>query len=323
KISPRYLAAYFRGKAFQDELVAVMSHSTRNQVPITAQRRLRVVLPSLPVQRAIAHILSTFDDRIELNRRMNETLEAMAQALFKSWFIDFDPARAKAEGRDTGLPQPLADLFPDSFEDSELGEIPKGWAVVALSDIAEFLNGLAMQKYPPSDDRSLPVVKIAQLRAGNAGGADCASADLDPRYVVSDGDILFSWSGSLECAVWAGGRGALNQHLFKVTSAEYPRWLCYLGIHRHLEDFRSIAAGKTTTMGHIQRHHLAGAKLAVPPASLLGAIDSRMSPLFESLWKRNVESRTLAGLRDALLPQLISGKLRIPGTCCLEGANAA
>ncbi len=272
----------------------------------------QIPLPALSQQRATAHILGTLDDKIELNRRMNEALEAMARALFKSWFVDFDPVRAKAEGRDPGLPPDLAALFPDSFEDSELGEIPMWWKVKSLDQIARFLNGLALQKYPPTDGaHSLPVIKIAQLRSGGADGADRASAHLEPDYIVDNGDILFSWSGSLECVLWAGGPGALNQHLFKVTSTEYPRWLCYFGVHHHLHNFRHIAAGKATTMGHIQRHHLSDAKLAVPPKVLLGAIDAKMSPLLESLWKREVESRTLATLRDTLLPKLISGELRV------------
>lgn len=285
--------------------------SGRQRVPTTALDHLIVPLPPLPEQRAIAHILGTLDDKIELNRRMNATLEAITRAIFKSWFVDFDPVRAKAEGRDPGLPQPLADLFPARLVESELGEIPEGWEVKSLDEIAWFLNGLALQKYPPADGRSLPVIKIAQLRAGNTIGADRASEDLSPDYIVEDGDILFSWSGSLECVLWAGERGALNQHLFKVRSANYPRWLCYLGVHEHLSDFRHIAAGKATTMGHIQRHHLADAKLALPPKPLLDAIDTAVSPLVESLWRREVESRTLAAVRDTLLPKLISGELRV------------
>src|SRR5205823_3810427 len=131
--------------------------------------------------------------------------------------------------------------FPARFVDSELGMIPEGWMVKGLHEIARFLNGLALQKYPPADGKSLPVIKIAQLRSGSIDGADRASADLGPDYIVGDGDILFSWSGSLECVLWAGGLGALNQHLFKVTSTDYPRWLCFLGIHMHLDDFRQIA----------------------------------------------------------------------------------
>lgn len=109
----------------------------------------------------------------------------------------------------------------------------------------------------------------------------------------------------------ARGPGALNQHLFKVTSDRHPRWLCYLGIHQHLDDFRHIAAGKATTMGHIQRHHLSDAKLAVPPTALLRAMDPMIEPIVETTWRRAVQSRMLAALRDALLPNLISGELRI------------
>ena len=274
-------------------------------------------LPPLPEQRAIAHILGTLDDKIELNRRMSETLEGMARALFKAWFVDFEPVRAKLEGRWQsgqslpGLPAELYDLFPDRLVDSELGEIPEGWEVKSLDEIARFLNGLALQKYPPTGNCSLPVIKIAQLRAGHTNGADRASADIAPEYVVNDGDILFSWSGSLECVVWAGGKGALNQHLFKVLPNGYPRWLCYFGIHEHLEDFRHIAASKATTMGHIQRHHLSSAKLAVPSLDLLSVIDRYIFSFFEASWKQNLESRALAALRDALLPKLIRGEMRV------------
>jgi len=295
----------------QEQLRARASGTTVLGIKQTELRKVLLSLPPFGEQRAIAHILGTLDDKIELNRRMNETLEAMARALFKSWFVDFDPVRAKAEGRDPGLPKPLADLFPARLVDSEFGEIPEGWEVKNMDQIARFLNGLALQKYPPIDARSLPVIKIAQLRAGHTDGADRASADLQADYVVQDGDILFSLSGSLECRLWAGGPGALNQHLFKVTSAKYPRWLCYLGIHHHLDDFRHIAAGKATTMGHIQRHHLSDAKLPVPPLALLHAMDPIIGPIVESTWGRAVQSRTLAALRDSLLPKLISGELRV------------
>ena len=309
-VDPRYLG--FAVRLYEREIEALAEGST-GQTELSRARLGAFPVPLAPEkeQRAIAHILGTLDDKIELNRRMSETLERQARALFKSWFVDFDPVRAKAEGRDPGLPQPLANLFPDSFEDSALGEIPKGWEVKPLDEIARFLNGLALQKYPPTGERSLPVIKIAQLRAGTTDGADRASADLEPAYIVQNGDILFSWSGSLECVLWAAGPGALNQHLFKVTSDKYPKWLCYLGVHHHLEDFRHIAAGKATTMGHIQRHHLSDAKLATPSQALLRAIDAVFAPIVESIWRRAVESRTLAALRDALLPKLISGELRV------------
>lgn len=147
----------------------VVSSATGTTVKHTSPSRIMAfefMLPSLPEQRAIAHILGTLDDKIELNRRMNETLEAMARALFKSWFVDFDPVRAKAEGRPTGLPEEIEALFPDGFEKSELGMIPRGWRVKSLDEIATYLNGLALQKYPPTSDDYLPVIKIAELRSG-------------------------------------------------------------------------------------------------------------------------------------------------------------
>jgi type I restriction enzyme S subunit len=310
ELDSRFLAYYVNSVATHH----VTSHlvgAVQQHFNVGSARTMGMRLPDLPEQRAIAHILGTLDDKIELNRRMSETLEAMARALFKSWFVDFDPVRAKAEGRDPGLPKALADLFPDGLVDSELGEIPEGWEVKSLDQIARFLNGLALQKYPATGAGSLPVIKIAQLRAGRTNGADRASAELPADYIVEDGDVLFSWSGSLECTFWTGGRGALNQHLFKVTSERYPKWVCYFAVHQHLDDFRRIAAGKATTMGHIQRHHLTDALLAIPSPKVLQTMDRYLHPLTESTWRRAVHSRALAALRDTLLPRLISGEISI------------
>jgi type I restriction enzyme, S subunit len=274
---------------------------------------LEVPAPPLSEQRAISHILGTLDDKIELNRRMYATLEAMARALFKSWFVDFDPVRAKMEGRDTGLPPEIATRFPDRLMESEVGEMPEGWEVRCLDEVGRFTNGLALQDFPPEDeDTFLPVIKIAQMRKGNTEGADRASAQLDPVYIVEDGEVLFSWSGSLEVIIWCGGRGALNQHLFKVTSEAYPKWFYYHWIRYHLSDFQEVAAGKATTMGHIQRHHLTDAKVLVPPLQTLQAMDEQITPLTDRLIAVQLESRTLAALRDALLPKLLSGQVRVP-----------
>ena len=161
--------------------------------------------------------------------------------------------------------------------DAELGEIPEEWEVKPLDQIATFLNGLALQKYPPTDGPTLPVIKIAQLRAGHTNGADLANADLPPGYIVHDGDVLFSWSGSLELDVWTGGDGALNQHLFKVTSESLSKWFYYWWVHQHLGEFREIAADKATTMGHIQRRHLREALTVIPNQSLLECMDREMT----------------------------------------------
>ena len=294
----------------------VVSTATGSTVRHTSPSRILAysfLLPPPSQQQAIAHILGTLDDKIELNRKTNEILEAMAKALFMSWFVDFDPVRAKVEGRPTGLPAEISDLFPDSFEDSELGEIPSGWEVKALDKIAHFLNGLALQKFPPEDgSATLPVIKIAQLKKGDSTGADRCSTAVPSDYVVRDGDMLFSWSGSLAVDIWCGGDGALNQHLFKVTSKTYGKWFFYQWVKHHLPVFQEIAQGKATTMGHIQRHHLSEAKVLIPPPSLLAAMDSAFTALLDRAFGLRRQSRDLGSIRDALLPKLISGEIRIP-----------
>ena len=312
-LNQRYLYCFMRSAAFMDQLWSqVGNNSTFDYVSLTQQRGLLVAYPPLPEQRAIAHILGTLDDKIELNRRMNETLEAMARALFKSWFVDFDPVRAKAEDRDPGLPQPLADLFPARLVDSELGEIPEGWEVKSLDRVADFQNGLALQNFRPAEgEPRLPVIKIAQLRSSHADSGEWASADIKTACIIDDGDLVFSWSGSLLVRIWCGGRGALNQHLFKVTSDTYPNWFCLHVLLTHLPEFRRIAAGKATTMGHIKRHHLSEALCVVPGDDLLVQAGELFSNVLDRQVRNDSSSRPLDAIRDALLPKLISGELRV------------
>jgi len=298
--------------------------------------------PETPVRRSIVHILRTLDDKIELNRRMNRTLEKMAAAIFKSWFIDFDPvvwnavkadkpvpegfaetaarykadlsaaASAKAEGQDTNLPKEIADLFPDSFEDSEIGPIPKGWELRSLDQIAHYLNGLACQKFPPvKGEKSLPVIKIRELRQGITTNTDRATANVPTEYIVEDGDILFSWSASLLVTIWCNGRGVLNQHVFKVTSTEFPKWFIYHWTKYHLHEFQLIAGDKATTMGHIKRQHLADAKVVVPDHELI----EKGSEILGNMLKRQInalkQAHLLSLLRDTLLPKLLNGEIEV------------
>jgi type I restriction enzyme S subunit len=306
------LYAYL-GPEFQDLIRSrTVQGSTVERILLTELPDFPLRIPPLPTQELIAGILGVLDDKIELNRRMNETLEATAGAIFKSWLVDFDPVRAKAQGRRPAcMDAATARLFPDSFVDSVLGEIPKGWRTRPLDEIAAFLNGLPLQKFPATGERYLPVIKIAEMRRGCTGASDRASINIPREYVVEDGDILFSWSGSLAVCIWAGGRGALNQHLFKVTSTRYPNWFCYQWIRHHLPDFQAIAAGKATTIGHIQRYHLHDAFAVTPPDQLLSRIDGVMAPTLRRTTLAWLESRSLAALRDTLLPKLLSGEIRV------------
>lgn len=289
--------------------------TTMGHVKVADLKKLAVELPDKDEQAEIASVLGALDGRIENLRATNETLEAIVQALFKSWFVDFDPVKAKAEGKaPVGMNAETAELFPSEFEESELGPIPKGWGVQSLDTFATYLNGLALQKFPAgAESASLPVIKIAQLRAKHTRGADRASRAIKPEYVVKDGDVLFSWSGTLEVDIWCGGEGALNQHLFKVTSSQVPKWYYLMSTKQHLAHFREIAADKATTMGHIQRGHLSEAKCAVPDTLLMAKASETFAPLLDAFVFNAQQSRTLQEVRDELLPKLISGELRLPG----------
>lgn len=313
RLHHQYLRAFLSSKSFIEQAESMATGSVIKHFGPTHLRQMAITLPPVKEQVQIAELFDVLDDRITLLRETNVTLEAIAQALFKSWFVDFDPVRAKAEGRPPeGMDSAAAALFPDSFEDSDLGVVPKGWTVRSLDSVADYLNGLALQKFPPTENEWLPVIKIAQLRKGDTVGADRAGRNIKPEYIIKNGDVLFSWSGSLEVVIWSGGEGALNQHLFKVTSTESPKWFYYLWTRHHLSDFQQIAASKATTMGHIQRKHLTEAKVICPPAELIQEAGAFIDPLLNR-WLSNAEqAQALAELRDSLLPRLISGQLRLP-----------
>jgi type I restriction enzyme, S subunit len=311
-LDTRFLKFLVGSREFTQFVLAVQTGTAVPHISGEQIQSFRFYLPPLAEQRAIAHILGTLDDKIENNRQMNRTLEEIAAALFTSWFVDFDAVRAKAAGRQPeGMDAETAALFPDRLVESEIGEIPEGWDLRSLDSIARYVNGLALQKYPPTGDESIPVIKIAQLRKGNTDGADRASPQLDPDFIVEHGDILFSWSGTLEVEVWTGGRGALNQHLFKVTSEDFPKWFYFLWTRHHLPRFRELARDKATTMGHIQRRHLAEAETVAPPLETLMALDAIMSPMIDAIISNSTQSRTLMSVRDGLLPKLLSGELRL------------
>lgn len=293
-VTPDYLPYLLLGtKDRLFSLVDLAGHGT-GRLNSDELKALDVVLPPIEEQTAIAHILGMLDDKIELGWRMNRTLEELAQALFRAWFVDF---------------QGETDLV-----ESELGPIPRAWEVGGLEEIAKFLNGVACQRYPANNEEDvLRVIKIRELRSGFAESSDVVSQEeLPSQYEVKDGDILFSWSGSLEVKIWSEGPGALNQHIFKVTPIAVPRWFVYFWLLEFLPEFRHIAASKATTMGHIRRRHLQEARLPVPPKSVLDRADGVVGPLLERFLLNEHQSRTLADLRDTLLPKLISGEIRVP-----------
>ena len=324
--SPEFI--YYWLLANKGELERHASGSTFQELSGSALKSIRIRVPAVAEQRRIASALSGLDDKIELDRRMCETLEQMARELFKAWFVDFEPVQAKLEDRwreDESLPSlpaKMHPLFPDHLVDSELGPIPAGWRVAGLDEIADFTNGLALQRFPAEEDEYLPVIKIAEMRRGYTDRTDKCSVKLDPKYVVDDGDLLFSWSGSLEVVLWSHGRGALNQHLFKVTSAHFPRWFYWGWINKYLQEFQGIASGKARTMGHIRRHHLRDVKVCVPPLQLLDFAGESITPMIQAAVHCAVQARQTATLRAVVLPKLISGELRLPPNAAINPDNS-
>lgn len=235
---------------------------------------IEILLPPLSEQKRIASILGSLDDKIDLLHRENEALEAMAETLFRKWFIE----DAK-----------------DNFEEKP------------LSSIAKFLNGIACQKYPPKNNlEKLPVLKIRELTNGINSDSDWATTDVSPEYIVHSGDIIFSWSASLMVKIWNGVDCILNQHLFKVTSDNYPKWFLYLWCKYHLNEFISIAESHATTMGHIKRSDLDTAFVLIPELNDLCYMSNIMGPIFNRFDNNNKEIFSLVKMRDSLLHKLIS-----------------
>jgi type I restriction enzyme S subunit len=280
---------------------------------------LPVRVPPLAEQRAIACILGALDDKIELNRKISATLEAIARALFKSWFVDFDPVRAKAEGRaPSAMDAETAKLFPSEFVDSEHGSIPKGWTVVPVYDIATYVNGAAYKAFQPNDERrGLPIIKIAELKAGVTAQTKFSEVAMPEKYRLRTGDILFSWSGnpdtSIDTFVWAHGEAWLNQHIFRVdfrTPTDRSFVLATLKCLRPV--FAEIARNKQTTgLGHVTAGDMQRLLVVKPDPGVLGAWDRVAAPLFATVFRNELESLSLARLRDELLPRLLSGALDV------------
>lgn len=236
-------------------------------------------LPSLSEQKRIVSILSSLDDKIDLLHRENKTLEAMAETLFRQWFIE---------------------------------EAKEDWEEVPLTKIANFLNGLPCQKYPPKNNiEKLPVLKIRELSNGIGKDCDWATTDIANEYIVSNGDVIFAWSASLMVKIWNGENCILNQHLFKVTSDKYPKWFYYFWCKYHLDEFITIAQSHATTMGHIKRKDLDSAIILLPTDIELEIMNSKIENIFEKIENNNNEIQTLIQTRNGLLPKLMSGEIKV------------
>ncbi|MFO1292313.1 MAG: restriction endonuclease subunit S [Rubrivivax sp.] len=321
KVLPEFVVAYFKTPKGRHQLLANTSQVGVPSIaqPVTYLRTIEIPLPPLPDQRAIAHILGTLDDKIELNRRMSETLDQQARALFKSWFVDFDPVRAKAEGRDPGLPKPLADLFPERLVDSEIGEVPQGWEVKPIGDLADVVGGSTPKTeraeyweggshhwVTPKDLSGLatPVLLDTERKITDAGLAQIGSG------VLPKGTVLLSSRAPIGYLAIAEVPVAVNQGFIAMKPRPGTSNLFLLRWARAAHD-EIVSHANGSTFLEISKSGFRPIRTVAPSSAVMDAFDRISRPMYRKVVEQERESRTLAALRDTLLPKLISGELRV------------
>lgn len=282
KVLPKFLFSLLKSSYIINELqlLAETRSGTFPQITFSGELGpMEINLPDFETQHKIVSILDSLEDKIQINNEINSNLEQQAQAIFDKYL--------------------------------NLQELPEGWVSSNLLDIADYINGLAMQKYRPVENETgLPVLKIKELRQGCCdANSELCSENINPNYIISNGDVIFSWSGSLLVDFWCGGKCGLNQHLFKVSSSKYDKWFYYAWTKHHLNRFIAIASDMATTMGHIKREELSKAVVFIPTDEEYRHIGSLLEPIYDAIISNRLENNHLASVRDSLLPKLMSGEI--------------
>lgn len=304
----KYLNAYLNTKMAKKYFEGYASGSgQRYTLTLDSINEIQIWAPDIDSQRELAKILSDLDKKIALNTRMSAELEAMAKQIYDYWFVQFD------------FPDENGNPYKSSggkmvYNEELKREIPEGWEVQNLFFIANYKNGLACQNYRPKEDEdSLPVIKINEMHNGFTSETERASANIPSEVIIENGDVLFAWSASLEVMLWGLGRGALNQHIFKVTSNNgFPKSFFYYQLLEYVDYFRRIAEAKKTTMGHITKDHLEQSQIAVPPTTdLPNQLEEILSPVMDKIVSLSSERIYLTHHRNSLLPMLMNGQVTV------------
>lgn len=276
RVNPTYVSLFLRSQIGQQAIKEVEIGSTQKALTIKDIAKVPILLPELKNQNDIAAAIGVIDAKIKINQQINKNLLKLSVLVFNKWL--------------------------DSTQSNQY---------TSLDKIASFKNGIAMQKFSPTDKiHVLPVIKIRELNQGYIdSNSDSVTSVIDDDVKVHNGDLVFSWSGTLSAKIWTDGDAALNQHLFKVTSNRWPKWFYYLWVLHHLNTFRGIAADKKTTMGHIKRKDLTNAKVLIPNAKEFKNLDTILNPIIEQMVNGGIESKNLIDIRNILLPKLLSGSM--------------
>ena len=274
---PRYLMMWFSRKEFDREASFYAVGGVRGSLTWEDFCNMRLPIPTLARQREIVSEYETLTLRIRLNEQMIAKLEETAQALYRKMFVD-------------GI-------------DKE--NLPEGWRKGYLTDIAIYLNGIACQKYETKEESYLKVLKIRELSQGCCDdNSDHVEITIPKEYIVNNGDVIFSWSATLFIDFWCGGRCALNQHLFKVTSEKFPKWYYYLWTKYHIAEWKRLISAKATSMGHIKREDLESAEVIIPSSSSMKEFDETMNPIFDTYILKKQENLKLTELQSLLLARM-------------------
>lgn len=305
-VYPKFMAFYLRSPLFRRTIINNTVMTLRASFNEAMFSYLEIMLPDFDTQKKIGDFLYSLEKKKQTNNQINQELEAMAKSLYDYWFVQFD------------FPDQNGKPYKSSggkmvYHPELKREIPEGWGVDSLWNITNFYNGLAMQKYRPdtTEDDYLPVIKIREMMNGFSKDTEKARLDIPTEAVVERGDILFSWSATLEVIIWGKERGALNQHIFKVTSDTYPKSFIYFELKSYLKVFKAIAELRKTTMGHITQDHLKQAKIVVPPIELISKLDTKLQPIMLKQQILENQNQELTQLRDWLLPMLMNGQVKV------------
>ena len=303
KVDVDYIYYFFSQKRINEYINRLSSQSGQPNLNLELLGNLEFIDRTQKEQKRIGKILTSLDNKIELNNKINAELESIAKTIYDYWFLQFE--FPNEEGK------PYKSSGGKMVWNEELKrEIPEGWEVGNLYDIADFVNGLACQKYRPTNDEDkLPVIKITEMHEGITGNTEFVRSDIPEKNIIYDGDILFSWSATLEAMIWTGGKAGLNQHIFKVIPKNISKYYVFMQLSSYIVNFVKMAEARKTTMGHITTDHLKQSKIVLPTSVVTEKFDKKISNIFQMIIKNNEEKRELTSLRDFLLPLLMNGQV--------------